>query len=181
MNHIRTLAVLLMTGAALAGAPALAALPVGATAPEFATQASLAGKVFPFDLDAALAKGPVVLYFYPAAFTKGCTIEAHEFADATADFAKLGATVVGISKDPINTLRKFSVSACRSKFAVASADAALIREYDVAFPVIGRSNRTSFVIAPDHKIIFVYSAMDPAGHVEKTMAAVKAWRAAHGG
>ena len=180
MNQV--LAAVLIAGAALgwASGPAQAALPVGATAPEFTTQASLAGKPMPFDLDAVLAKGPVVLYFYPAAFTKGCTIEALDFAEATADFNKLGATVVGVSKDPIDKLNKFSVSECRNKFAVASADATVISEYDVQLPIIGRANRTSFVIAPDHKIIFVYSAMDPAGHVEKTMAAVKAWRAAHG-
>jgi len=163
------------------GGAAVAALPVGATAPEFATQASLAGKAFQFDLDAALAKGPVVLYFYPAAFTKGCTIEAHDFAEATADFAALGATVVGVSKDPIDTLNRFSVLECRNKFAVASADATVIAEYDVKLPVLERSNRTSFVIAPDHKIIAVYSAMDPSGHVGKSLAAVKAWRAGHGG
>jgi len=168
---------------ALAGGcqQAVAALPVGATAPEFSTQASLAGKPFAFDLAAALKKGPVVLYFYPAAFTSGCTIEAHDFAEATDSFTRLGATVIGVSKDDITTLNRFSVSECRNKFAVASADAKLIHDYHVALPVIGRSNRTSFVIAPDGKIIFVYSAMDPAGHVEKTLAAVKAWRAAHGG
>ena len=159
-----------------------AALPVGAHAPEFATQASLAGKPFHFDLAAALAKGPVVLYFYPAAFTKGCTIEAHDFAEATAEFNRLGATVIGVSKDPIDKLNLFSVSECRNKFAVASADEKLIDAYDVKLmPLMSMSNRTSFVIAPDGKILFVYSALDPTGHVEKTLAAVKAWRAGHGG
>ena len=183
MKHTNTVAAVLLSGATWLwpGGPAAAALPVGATAPEFATQASLAGKPMQFDLDTALAKGPVVLYYYPAAFTKGCTIEAHDFAEATADFTKLGATVVGVSKDPIDTLNRFSVSECRNKFAVASADAALIAAYQVKLPLMDRSNRTSFVIAPDHKIIFVYSALDPSGHVEKTLAAVKAWREAHGG
>ncbi len=162
-----------------AAAPALAALPVGANAPGFATDATLAGKPFRFTLAGALKKGPVVLYFYPAAFTSGCTVEAHDFAEATAGFAKLGATVIGVSADPIEKLNRFSVSECRSKFAVASADAKLIDAYDVKLPVIARSNRTSFVIAPDGKIIFAYSALDPSGHVEKTLAAVKAWRAAH--
>jgi len=183
MKNTLIMATVLISGAAWlwGSGPAAAALPVGATAPEFATEASLAGKPFQFDLDAALAKGPVVLYFYPAAFTKGCTIEAHDFAEATADFNRLGATVVGVSKDPIDTLNRFSVSECRNKFAVASADSALIAAYQVKLPVIERSNRTSFVITPDHKIIFVYSALDPSGHVEKTLAAVKAWRATHGG
>jgi thioredoxin-dependent peroxiredoxin len=163
----------------LAACSAHAALPVGAKAPDFTTQASLAGKPFAFSLAAALKKGPVVLYFYPAAFTKGCTIEAHDFAEATDDFTKLGATVIGVSADPIDTLNKFSVSECRNKFAVASADAKLIDAYDVKLPALPKSNRTSFVIAPDGKIIFEYSALDPAGHVDKTMAAVKDWRAKH--
>ena len=160
--------------------PLFAALRTGVQAPDFTTQATLAGTPFTFSLADALKKGPVVLYFYPAAFTPGCTVEAHDFAEATDKFKALGATVIGVSHDPIEKLNKFSVSECRNKFAVASADAKVISEYDVQLPIIGRSNRTSFVIAPDHKIIFVYSAMDPAGHVEKTMAAVKAWRAAHG-
>ena len=161
--------------------PAGAALPVGAHAPEFATEASLAGKPFRFDLDEALKKGPVVLYFYPAAFTSGCTIEAHDFAEATAEFARLGATVVGVSKDDIATLNRFSVTECRNKFAVASADIKLIEAYHVKLPVLARSDRTSFVIAPDGKIVFAYSALDPVGHVTKALAAVKAWRASHGG
>ena len=164
-----------------AAAPALAAIPVGSTAPDFATQASLAGKPFGFHLADALRKGPVVLYFYPAAFTSGCTVEAHDFAQATDAFARLGATVIGVSGDDIAKLNRFSVTECRNKFAVASADAKLISAYQVKLPLLARSNRTSFVIAPDGKIIFEYSAFDPAGHVDKTMAAVKAWRAAHPG
>lgn len=164
---------------ALCTAPAAAALPVGAPAPEIATQASLAGKDFAFDLKAALKKGPVVLYFYPAAFTKGCTIEAHDFAQATDAFHKLGATVIGMSADPIDVLNKFSVTECRNKFPVGSASAKTIADYDVKLATTARANRTSYVIAPDGKVIFAYSAMDPAGHVEKTMDAVKAWKAAH--
>jgi peroxiredoxin Q/BCP len=168
-----------MLALALASAPALAALPVGADAPGFSTQASLAGKAMPFDLKAALKKGPVVLYFYPAAFTSGCTVEAHDFAEATPAFRKLGATVVGVSADPIDVLDKFSVAECRNKFAVASATPQMIADYDVALAKTTRANRTSYVIAPDGKVIFAYSAMDPAGHVEKTMDAVKAWKAGH--
>ena len=160
-------------------APALAALPVGATAPDFTTQASLAGKAFGFSLADTLKKGPVVLYFFPAAFTTGCTFEAHEFAEATEEFAKLGATVIGVSADDIETLNRFSVSECRNKFAVASADGKIISAYDVKLPVVSKSNRTSFVIAPDGKIIFAYSALDYKGHVEKAMAAVKEWRTSH--
>jgi peroxiredoxin Q/BCP len=159
---------------------AQATLAVGAKAPNIETQVSLAGTPMPFSLKAALKKGPVVLYFYPAAFTKGCTIEAHDFAEATDDFAKAGATVIGMSADPIDTLNKFSVQECRSKFAVGSATPQTIAAYDVVLPVKPSiSNRTSYVIAPNGKILFVYSALDPAGHVEKSLAAVKAWKAKH--
>ena len=166
--------------AALLCAAAPAALPVGAKAPDIQTQASLAGKPMPFSMKAALRKGPVVLYFYPAAFTKGCTIEAHDFAEATDDFTKLGATVIGMSADPIDKLNQFSVQECRNKFAVGSASAATIKAYDVVLPQKpDKSNRTSYVIAPDGTVIFVYSALDPAGHVGKSMEAVKAWKAKH--
>jgi len=164
---------------ALCTAPAFAALPVGSAAPTFTTQASLAGKEMPFDLTRALKKGPVVLYFYPAAFTSGCTVEAHDFAEATDSFKKLGATVIGVSADPIDVLDKFSTTECRNKFAVASATPQMISDYDVKLATSTRANRTSYVIAPDGKVIFAYSAMDPAGHVEKTMDAVKAWKASH--
>ena len=166
---------------ALAALPmaAQAALPVGAKAPDFSTQVSLAGKAMPFSLKAALKKGPVVLYFYPAAFTKGCTIEAHEFAEATDDFNKLGATVIGMSADPIEKLNRFSVEECRNKFAVGVASPKVIADYDVKFPVAPISNRTSYVIAPDGKIIFAFSALSPVGHVSGTMDAVKAWKASH--
>ena len=101
-------------------------------------------------------------------------------AEATDDFAKAGATVIGMSADPIDTLNKFSVQECRNKFAVGAASAATIAAYDVVLPVKpDKSNRTSYVIAPDGKILFVYSALDPAGHVEKSLAAVKAWTATH--
>ena len=90
--------------------PLYAALKPGDRAPDFTTQATLAGKPFTFSLAESLKAGPVVLYFYPAAFTHGCTIEAHEFAEATDKFKALGATVIGVSHDPIDTLNKFSVS-----------------------------------------------------------------------
>lgn len=161
-------------------AQAGASLPIGAKAPPVTTQASLDGKISTFNLKAALKKGPVVLYFFPAAFTQGCTLEAHAFAEATAEFTKMGATVVGLSGDPIELLQKFSVAECRSKFAVGSASSQTIDAYDVVLrskPNI--SNRTSYVITPKGKIIYAYSAIDPMGHVEGTMNAVKAWRAKH--
>lgn len=159
-------------------APALAALSPGATAPNFATQGALAGKPFSFSLKQALKKGPVVLYFYPKSFTSGCTIEAHEFAEATPEFNKLGATVIGMSGDDLDTLKRFSTEECRDKFAVAAATPEVIKSYDVALPVMAsRSNRTSYVIAPNGKIVFAYTAMSPEGHVSGTMNAVKKWRA----
>lgn len=167
--------------AALISGGASAALPVGAKAPDFTTQASLGGKVFTFSLAEALKKGPVVLYFYPAAFTPGCTQEAHEFAEATDKFAALNATVIGVSADKIDKLNKFSVSECRSKFAVAAdPDAKVIKAYDaVLLKMPQYANRTSYVIAPDGTILLAYSDLDPGEHVAKTMAAVKAWKAAH--
>ena len=178
----------LIAGLVLAGltaAPAFAALPVGAKAPAFKLQASMGGKVFAFDMKKALKTGPVVLYFYPAAFTPGCTIEAHEFADATDEFKSLGATVIGVSRDGIDKLNKFSVSECRSKFPVAAdGDGAVTKAYDVVLnppwaPKTQIANRTSFVITPDHKVLYEYTSLDPSKHVENTMDAVKAWRAAH--
>ena len=156
-------------------AVAQAALPVGAAAPDFTTAGAVGGKQFSFSLAKALKKGPVVLYFFPAAFTSGCTIEAHQFAEASADFAKAGATLVGVAADPIDRLAKFSVEECRNKFAVAVATPAMISGYDVVLPqMTSRSNRTSYVIGKNGRIAFAYSAMAPAGHVTGTLAAVRA-------
>ena len=167
--------------ALLAAAPAHAALKVGDNAPDFSAQASQAGKQFPFKLSAALKKGPVVLYFFPAAFTTGCTIEAHEFADASEDYKKLGATLIGVTAGNIDRLTEFSVSECRSKFAVAAdPNAAIAKSYDSLLAIKpGYSDRVSYVIAPGGKVIMTYSNLKPDGHVEQTLAAVKAYRAAH--
>jgi peroxiredoxin Q/BCP len=166
---------------ALITLPAFAALPDGTQAPVFSTDASLAGKTFKFSLADALKKGPVVLYFYPAAFTPGCTVEAHEFAEATEKFTALGATVIGVSHDPIEKLNKFSVSECRNKFAVASdADGSVMKNYDA---VLARkpeyANRTSYVIAPTGEIIYSYTELKPDEHVANTLAAVKKYQDEH--
>ncbi len=158
--------------------PLYAALKEGDPAPDFTTQASLAGVPFKFSLADALKSGPVVLYFYPAAYSHGCTIEAHEFAEATDKFKAMGATVIGISHDTVDTLNKFSVSDCRNKFAVASdADQKITKEYDATLFFTSYSNRTSYVISPAGKILYAYSALSPDKHVENTMAAVAKWRA----
>ena len=151
-----------------------AALPVGAVAPDFTTPGAVGGKQFSFSLAKALKKGPVVLYFFPAAFTAGCTIEAREFAEASDDFTKVGATLIGVAADPIDKLTKFSVEACRNKFAVGVASPAMVAGYDVKLPLMARSNRTSYVIGKNGRIAFVYSAMAPQGHVSGTLAAVRA-------
>jgi peroxiredoxin (alkyl hydroperoxide reductase subunit C) len=157
----------------------LAALKIGDNAPDFKTQATLGGKHFDFALADALKKGPVVLYFYPAAFTKGCTIEAHEFASAMDQYHALGATVVGVSHDPIETLDKFSVSECGSKFPVAAdADKSIMTSYDAKL-ALGYANRTSYVISPEGKIIYAYTDLSPDKHVENTLAVVRKWQAEH--
>jgi thioredoxin-dependent peroxiredoxin len=164
--------------AALAlSAPAAASLPVGAKAPGFAAQAAKGGEAFGFNLRAVLAKGPVVLYFYPKAFTKGCTLEAHEFAEATPEFARYGATVVGMSNDDIATLKRFSSEACRDKFAVAAATPKIVDAYDVGMVAqgkpTGRTQRTSYVIDRQGRIAFVHSDLDYRDHVRLTLEAVK--------
>jgi peroxiredoxin Q/BCP len=168
----------LALAAAAVALPAHAALPVGASAPNIVTRAAKGGKQFDFALKAALRKGPVVVYFFPAAFTGGCTIEAHAFAEAADDFAANGATLIGLSADRIDKLAKFSVEACRDKFPVGTASLGVIKGYDVHLkPGAAMSNRTSYVIAPTGKVIFALTQGNPVGHVEGTLAAVKAYRA----
>jgi peroxiredoxin len=154
-----------------------AALPTGARAPDFVTTGALAGKPFRLHLKEQLHKGPVVLYFYPKAFTKGCTLEAHAFSEAEGEFRKSGARVIGMSADDLPTLKRFSVEACRSAFPVATATPAVIKAYDVQLKQKpGLADRTSYVIAPNGSIVFVHSDLDWSEHVAKTLAAVKALR-----
>jgi peroxiredoxin len=155
--------------------PASSALSVGTKAPDFTTTGALAGKPFKLKLSEQLKHGPVVLYFFPKAFTKGCTLEAHAFSEATDDFKKLGARVIGMSADDLKTLEEFSVKECRNKFPVATADAGLRKAYDVVLQQKpDYANRTSYVIAPDGKIVMEYTNLDPSEHVERALAAVKA-------
>ena len=169
----------LLLGLALAitALPAWAALNVGATAPDFVTTGAIGGKPFQIHLKKELRKGPVVLYFYPKAFTEGCTLEARAFSEAMPEFRKAGARVIGMSADDLPTLRRFSVEACRSAFPVATATPATIAAYDVALKQKpGLTNRTSFVIGKNGRIAYVHSDLNWSEHVAKTLAAVKAMK-----
>jgi peroxiredoxin Q/BCP len=168
--------------ALLLAAPANAALKVGAKAPNFTTQGALGGKPFTFSLAAALKKGPVVVYFFPAAFTAGCTIEAHKFAEAAADFKKAGATLVGLTAGGIDKIDAFSKEECRSAFPVAAATPPMITGYDVSYAAGSKiTSRTSYVIAPNGEVIYELTQNNPVGHVEGTLGAVRDWRAKHKG
>lgn len=160
----------------------LAALPEGAKAPDFQLNGALAGKPVTFSLAKALRQGPVVLYFFPAAFTQGCTLEAHAFAEATDDFKKLHATVIGVTAGNIDRVAEFSKAECRDKFTVAADPGAKVAtEYQSRMKTgndKALSDRTSYVIAPDGKILLSYTDMNPEQHIAKTMSAVKAWHAA---
>ena len=160
---------------------ASAELSIGTKAPDFTLQATQGGNVFTFGLAQALKEGPVVLYFYPAAFTPGCTIEAHDFADAIGQYKALGATVIGVSHDPLDKLQKFSVSECRSKFAVAAdTNGTVMKAYDAILAQHPQyANRTSYVIAPDGTIIYAYTSLDPSLHVQNTLTALRTWKADH--
>ncbi|NKF23195.1 peroxiredoxin [Solimonas marina] len=178
MRMIKSVAAVLALAVAI---PAWAALKVGATAPDFSAPAALAGKDYAFSLAAALKQGPVVVYFYPKAFTKGCTIEAHQFAKAMDEYKALGASVIGVSADNIDTLHKFSESECGGKFPVASdPDQKIMNSYDAKLPLVNYASRISYVIAPNGKIIYEYSAMDPSNHVSNTLEAIKKWKQEQG-
>ena len=165
---------------ALSGVNASAALAVGDAAPDFTVPGALAGKPFSFSLAESLKKGPVVLYFYPKAFTSGCTAEAHDFAEATPKFNTLGATVVGMSNDDIKTLQKFSTEACRDKFAVLTdAGGRITKRYDAqVMKGMEMADRISYVISPLGKVLCVYASPNPDEHVKRTLAAVETWKAA---
>ena len=170
--------------------PALAALSPGAQAPDFTTQASLAGKAFTFTLKDALKKGPVVVYFYPAAFTRGCNLQAHTFAEQMADFTSAGATVIGVSLDKIETLNEFSADPqyCAGKLAVASdADGRIAKNFDIKIADAqaglkntrgaeidhGFAERTTFVVGVDDKIVATIGGMSPTENVERTLIVVR--------
>jgi peroxiredoxin Q/BCP len=174
--------------------PVMAALKVGDKAPDFSAKASLAGKEFNFSLADALKKGPVVVYFYPSAYTKGCDLEAHTFAENKDKFDAAGATIIGVSADSLERLDQFSADPdyCAGKFPVASdADRKISTSYDLtaaaakadAKDVRGVAidhdfiERETFVIGKDHKIIATLSTKDdsltPDQHVKKSLEIVQ--------
>jgi len=178
--------------------PSFAALKEGDLAPRFSAPASLDGKEFPFSLDGALKKGPVVVYFYPSAFTRGCNLQAHTFSTKADKFAAAGAMVIGVSLDKIATLNKFSADPeyCAGKVAVASdAGGKIARSYDLqikeAAPGMvdsrgttidhGFAERTTFVIDRDGRIVATIGGVQPVQNVEKALEIVQGLSAKHGG
>ncbi|KTT75239.1 peroxiredoxin [Sphingomonas endophytica] len=169
--------VLAVLAALTLATPAVAALAPGAKAPDFSTRGAIAGKVIPVRLAEQLKRGPVVLYFFPAAFTGGCNAEARAFAEQVQAFRAAGATVIGMSADNVPDLQRFSSTECAGKFAVASAGPKVVAGYDVALgkEVKGRqvTSRTSYVIDRNGLIAFAYSDMNPTEHVTRSLAAVR--------
>lgn len=179
--RLRTMLAAVAIAAAL---PATAALSPGVKAPDFATRGALAGKKVDVRLADALRKGPVVLYFFPAAYTGGCNQEAHDFSEAMPQFRAAGATVIGMSTDTVDRLVRFSQEKCAGQFTVASAGPRVVKAYDVALDRMipdvetkrmrAVTNRTSYVIARDGRIAFVHSDLAAADHVRLTLQAVRA-------
>jgi peroxiredoxin len=173
--------VLAAAAAALLAAPASAALKPGDKAPIFTTPGYLAGEPVTLSLQESLKKGPVVLYFFPAAHTSGCNLEAHLFSEAVDQFKAQKATVIGITAGKLGELAAFSKETehCGGKFAVgADQGAKIAKQYQSVLVVKPDwSDRTSYVIAPNGTILHAYSKMDPSEHVAQTLGAVKAFNA----
>jgi peroxiredoxin len=175
---------LIAAALAVAATPASAKLAPGAKAPDFTAPAYLAGDAFTYKLADGLKKGPVVLYFFPSAYTAGCNLEARLFSEAVDEFKANGATVIGVTSGKTDKLAQFSKDTehCGGKFPVAAdPGAAIAKRYDaplnmkgMAMP--GMSGRVSYVIAPDGKVIHSYDNLDPNDHVNQTLGAVKAWK-----
>jgi len=183
MNRRLLLSAIAAISVAAVGLPAFAALKVGTKAPDFTLPGFQGGKALTYSLAEARRKGPVVVYFFPAAFTGGCDLEAHLFAEAADDYAKAGASIIGVTAGSIERLQEFSSdnARCSGKFPVAADKGAKVaKQWDSTLP-IGISNRTSYVIAPDGRVLFVHSEMNAQHHVEQTLAAVKKWKASKKG
>jgi peroxiredoxin len=161
---------------------ARAQLSVGSPAPTFSVAAALGGNAVVFDLKESLSRGPVVVYFYPKSFTSVCTEEAHLFAEAMAEFETLGASVIGISTDTLDTQQEFSRLGCRDKFPVgADPDGKVVRAYDASRGARDNprivASRTSYVITPDGRIGSVHTAPGAESHIQSALASVRAWKA----
>lgn len=178
MNRLLKIAAITAAGITALASPAFAALKVGSHAPDFSAPAYLAGQPFTFKLDDALKKGPVVVYFFPAAHTSGCNLEAHLFSQAIDQFKAQHATVIGVTAGNVDQLADFSKETehCSGKFAVAADPGAKIaKEYESVLTQKPEwSDRTSYVIDPSGTIVHVYSNLNPNKHVDETLAAVKA-------
>ncbi len=189
MHTMRNLLLGILGSAAIA-VPALAALQAGDTAPNFEAKASLAGKPFDYSLREALDKGPVVVYFYPSAYTRGCNIQAHEFAESMDKFMAAGASVIGVSLDSIERLNDFSADPeyCAGKLAVASdVTGEIARSYEVAVKDAregkldtrgieinhGTAKRTTFIVLPDGEIAETIGGISPMENVQKSLEAVQ--------
>ena len=149
--------------------PASATLAVGVQAPDFSTPGAQGGTAVSVDLSELLKKGPVVIFFFPTVFTGGSSEEGHEFADNIDRFRAAGATVVGMSRDPLDALARFSTEECASKFPMASADLSVVTGFDVNDSA-NFTTRTTYVIAPGGRIVFVHDDDDYRGHVKNTLA-----------
>ena len=175
---------LIAAALAVAATPAAAKLAPGAKAPDFTAPAYLAGDAFTYKLADGLKKGPVVLYFFPSAYTAGCNLEARLFSEAVEEFKANGATVIGVTSGKTEKLAQFSrdTEHCGGKFPVAAdPGAAIAKRYDAPLSMKGMampglSGRVSYVIAPDGKVIHSYDNLDPNDHVNQTLSAVKAWK-----
>jgi len=178
MKNLLKLSAIAIVGTVALASPSFAALKEGTKAPDFTAPAYLAGKPFTFSLADALKKGPVVVYFFPAAHTSGCNLEAHLFSEAIDQFKAQNATVIGVTAGNVDQLADFSKETehCGGKFAVAADPGVKIaKQYDaILVQKPDWSNRTSYVIAPSGSIVHVYSNLDPKEHVKETLDAVKA-------
>jgi peroxiredoxin len=179
-----------LLGAAAVALPAYAALEAGDTAPTFQAKASLAGQEFDFSLSDALADGPVVVYFYPSAYTQGCNIQAHEFAENMDAFTAAGASVIGVSLDSIERLNDFSADPeyCAGKLAVASdPDGSIASSYELNV-MAGRegmkdtrgvdidhgfAERTTFIVTPDGRVAQTVGGVSPMENVQQSLEAVQ--------
>jgi peroxiredoxin Q/BCP len=175
---MKRLAMLAALGAAALATSAAAELKAGSKAPDFTAPAFLAGQPFTYKLADALKKGPVVVYFFPAAHTSGCNLEAHLFSDAIDQFKAAHATVIGVTAGKVDELAAFSTETehCGGKFPVAADPGAKIaKQYDsILAQKPDWSSRTSYVIAKNGDIVHVYSNLNPNDHVTETLNAVKA-------